>query len=81
MGLGEVLGELMSMGNSVKLDGLGTFYLVGNANGEGVDTPEEVSPKQFKKLTVDLIHQYHLSQKRQVTEKTSVPKRVEWTEM
>ena len=25
LGLGEVLGELMSAGNSVKLDGLGTF--------------------------------------------------------
>ena len=52
LGLGEVLGELMSAGNSVKLDGLGTFYLVGNANGAGVETPEEVSPKQFKKMTV-----------------------------
>lgn len=81
LGLGEVLGELMSLGNSVKLDGLGTFYLVGNANGEGVDTPEEVSPKQFKKLTVAFIPEYHRSQKRQVTEKTIVPNRVEWTEM
>lgn len=39
MGLGEVLGSMMELGNSVKLDGLGTFYLVGNANGQGVDTP------------------------------------------
>lgn len=35
VGLGEVLGDMMRMGNSVKLDGLGTFYLVGKANGEG----------------------------------------------
>ena len=48
MGLGEVLGDMMEMGNTVKLDGLGTFYLVGNANGQGVDTPEEVSPEQFR---------------------------------
>ena len=49
-GLGEVLGSMMEQGNSVKLDGLGTFYLVGNANGQGVDTPDEVGPEQFKKV-------------------------------
>lgn len=32
MGLGDVLDSMMKDGNSVKLDGLGTFYLVGGAN-------------------------------------------------
>ena len=81
LGLGEVLGELMSAGNSVKLDGLGTFYLVGNANGAGVETPEEVSPKQFKKMTVAFIPEYSRAHDRQVARKTIVPQQVEWTEM
>ena len=29
LGLGEVMGDMMKNGNSVKLEGLGTFYLVG----------------------------------------------------
>lgn len=81
LGLGEVLGELMSQGNSVKLDGLGTFYLVGKANGEGADTPEEVSPKQFRKVTVGFIPEYSRGHNRQVTQKTIVPQQVEWTEL
>ena len=81
LGLGEVLGSLMAPGNSVKLDGLGTFYLVGPAQGEGVDTPEEVSPKQFKKMSVAFIPEYSRAQNRQVARKTTVPTRVDWTEM
>ena len=36
LGLGEVMGDMMESGNSVKLEGLGTFYLVGQAKGQGV---------------------------------------------
>ena len=80
-GLGEVLGSMMEQGNSVKLDGLGTFYLVGNANGQGVDTPDEVGPEQFKKVTVAFIPEYSREQNGQVTRKTLVPQQVEWVEM
>ena len=81
MGLGEVLGDMMEMGNTVKLDGLGTFYLVGNANGQGVDTPEEVSPEQFRKVTVAFIPEYSRAQNSRVKKRTIVPSRVEWTEL
>ncbi len=81
MGLGEVLGSMMELGNSVKLDGLGTFYLVGNANGQGVDTPEEVSPKQFRKVTVAFIPEYSRAQNNQVWKRTIVPSQVEGTEL
>ena len=81
LALGDVLGDMMETGNSVKLDGLGTFYLVGKANGQGVDTPEEVSPEQFKKVTVAFIPEYRRSHNRQVTKKTLVPKGIEWIEM
>ena len=81
MGLGEVLGSMMEMGNTVKLDGLGTFYLVGNANGQGVDTPEEVSPQQFRKVTVAFIPEYSRAQNNRVRKRTIVPALVEWTEL
>ena len=79
MGLGEVLGSMLETGNSVKLDGLGTFYMVGNANGQGVDTPEEVGPEQFRKVTVAFIPEYSRAQNNRVTKRTIVPRHVEWT--
>ena len=79
MGLGEVLGSMLESGNSVKLDGLGTFYLVGNARGQGVDTPEEVGPEQFRKVTVAFIPEYSRAQNNRVTKRTIVPRHVEWT--
>lgn len=81
IGLGEVLGRMMELGYSVKLDGLGTFYLVGNANGQVVDTPEEVSPEQFRKVTVAFILEYSRAQNNQVQKRTIVPSQVEWTEL
>lgn len=81
LGLGQVLGDMMATGNSVKLEGLGTFYLVGNANGQGVDTPEEVSPKQFRKLRVAFIPEYRREQNRRVSKRTLVPQRISWTEV
>ena len=45
--LGKVLGEYMNAGRTVKLDGVGTFYYTPNTQGQGVDTPEEVSAKQI----------------------------------
>ena len=81
LGLGEVLGDLMETGNSVKLEGLGTFFLAGKANGRGVDTPDEVSPEQFSEVRVRFIPEYRRAQNRQVTRRTIVPRQVEWIEM
>ena len=81
LGLGEVMGELMELGQSVKLEGIGTFYLSGQAKGRGVDTPEEVSGEQFTKLTVGFIPEYSRAQNGKVVKRTIVPKDVEWIEM
>ena len=81
LGLGEVMGELLELGQSVKLEGLGTFYLVGQAKGQGVDTPEEVSGEQFTKLTVGFIPEYSRSSNGKVARRTIVPNNVEWIEM
>ena len=45
--LGEVLADMLSTGQSVRLMGVGTFYLTCQASGQGVETPEEVSPEQI----------------------------------
>lgn len=78
LGLGEVMGEMLAMGSSVKLDGLGTFYLVGRAVGAGVDTPQEVSPRQFRKLSVAFIPEYSRTSSHAVVARTIVPRQVQW---
>lgn len=78
LGLGEVMGEMLAMGSSVKLDGLGTFYLVGRATGAGVDTPQEVSPRQFRKLSVAFIPEYSRTSSHAVAARTIVPRQVQW---
>lgn len=81
LSLGPVLRELMSFGYSVKLKGVGTFYLTGGAAGQGVDTPDEVSGEQFTELRVRFIPEYHRNSLNRVLERTLVPEHVEWTEM
>lgn len=78
LGLGEVMGEMLAMGSSVKLDGLGTFYLVGRATGAGVDTPQEVSPRQFRKLSIAFIPEYSRTSSHAVVARTIVPRQVQW---
>lgn len=78
LGLGEVMGEMLALGSSVKLDGLGTFYLVGRATGAGVDTPQEVSPRQFRKLSVAFIPEYSRTSSHAVVARTIVPRQVQW---
>jgi len=52
MNMPFVLKQILSMGYSVKLDGLCTLRLACTARGNGVDTEEEVSSKQIKGLKV-----------------------------
>ena len=53
--LGAVMGSFMAQGNSVKLDGVGTFYFRGNAKKNGVDTPEEVNANLFNGVKIRFI--------------------------
>ncbi|WP_321479458.1 HU family DNA-binding protein [uncultured Bacteroides sp.] len=48
----SVMREQLLSSRSVKLDGLGTFTMMANASGKGVDTPDEVSPSQIVNLRV-----------------------------
>ena len=54
-GLADTMGFYMAQGRSVKLDGIGTFFFQSNASGNGVDSPEEVSPKQIHGVKIRFI--------------------------
>lgn len=45
--LGSVLADYMSKGRSVKLDGIGSFYLTATAARNGADTEKEVTASQI----------------------------------
>lgn len=44
--------EQLLNSRSVRLDGLGTFTVIASAAGNGVETAEEVNPRQIRKLKV-----------------------------
>ena len=53
--LARAMSIYMSSGRTVKLDGVGTFYYSAKANGQGVDTPEEVNANQIVGVRVRFI--------------------------
>ncbi|NDV82993.1 HU family DNA-binding protein [Bacteroides sp. 51] len=53
-----VMSRHLMNSRSVRLDGLGTFTVIGKAKGTGVDTEEEVSSLQFNGLRVRFTPEY-----------------------
>ncbi len=80
-GLGEVLSEIMSMGRSVHLDGVGTFFYNCQAVGNGADTPEEVTANSITNVRVSFIPEYRRQQNKQVRGRTLVAKKIEWIDV
>lgn len=78
--LGPVLGEFMAEGRSVKLNGVGTFYYTGNAEGNGVESEEEVSAAQIKGVRVRFTPEMHRSSSRKVKSRALVNECISWTE-
>ena len=79
--LGKVLGDFMNAGRTVKLDGVGTFYYTANTQGQGVDTPEEVSAKQIVGTRVRFIQEVQRAGNNQVTTRSLVGPDVFWQEL
>ena len=50
--LGGVMGDFMTQGRSVKLDGVGSFYFTAVTNKNGVATEKEVSANQISGVRV-----------------------------
>lgn len=78
--LGEVLRELLSEGRSVRLKGVGTFFLSCQSSSRGVDTPEEVSPKLITAVKVRFIPEYAREQNNQVTKRTLISSKLIWVD-
>lgn len=53
-----VMSRHLMNSRSVRLDNVGTFTVIGKANGTGVDTEEEVSSLQFNGLRVRFTPEY-----------------------
>ena len=79
--LGDVMGRLMASGRSVKLDGVGTFYLTCQTKGKGTDTPEELTPDMITDVKVRFIPEYSRGQRGQITSRTMLYKWLEWIEV
>lgn len=50
--LSGVMGDYMAHGQSVRLDGIGTFYFSAISTGNSVSTPEEVTSRLIKGVRV-----------------------------
>jgi len=50
--LASVLADYMSLGYTVEIEGLGTFYYTAVTNKQGVSTAEEVSPEQITDVRI-----------------------------
>ena len=79
--LGDVLAGMMSTGRSVRLMGVGTFYCTCQSSRQGVDTPEEVNPRQITSVKVRFIPEYNRGQNGKVTERTLISPQMEWIEV
>lgn len=79
--LGGALGEFMAEGRTVKLENMGTFYYTANAEGNGVETAEEVSAAQIKGVRVRFIPQKHLNQSSKVLSRALVKEDITWEEL
>ncbi len=56
--LTEVMRQHLMNSRSVRLTGLGTFTVIAKANGNGVETPDEVNPRQINTLRVQFRPSY-----------------------
>ncbi len=54
----EAMRQHLMNSRSVRLEGLGTFTVRAKSNGNGVDTPEEVNPKQINTLRIQFTPSY-----------------------
>ncbi len=79
--LGEVMGRMMAEGRSVKLKGVGTFYLTCQTKGKGTDTPEELKPQMITDVRVRFIPEYERGQNHKVTRRTMIYPYLEWVDL
>lgn len=78
--LGSVLGDYMSDGHTVKLDGVGTFYYTANASGNGVSAEEEVSATQITDVRIRFIPERFANSSHKTVSRAFVSNEISWEE-
>ncbi|MDD7530178.1 MAG: HU family DNA-binding protein [Prevotellaceae bacterium] len=80
--LGSVMADYMAKGRSVKLDGIGSFYLTANAEKNGADSEKEVTAAQIVGTRVRFIPEtrYRAGAARIAT-RSLVDERIVWEEL
>lgn len=79
--LGTVLGDYMSEGRTVKIDGVGTFYYTVATNKRGVVKPEDVSAAQINGVRVRFIPEVGRNSGKQVVTRSMVDTVISWTDV
>ena len=74
-----VMTRYLAEGHSVKLDGIGSFFLTFECKKTGVDTPEEVSMDQVTNIKVQFRPAMKGSSKKGKFNNTLIADDIEWT--
>lgn len=61
LSLPKYMNLFMKEGHTVRLDGLGTFYLHGYSRGNGVETEDEVDAAQFNRIVCKFNSEYNVN--------------------
>ena len=78
--LGGVVGDFMAQGRTVKLDGLGTFYLTADASKQGVDSPDKVKATNIVGARVRFIPETTRTASNRIATRSLVSNNIFWEE-
>lgn len=78
--LGGVLGDYMSEGRTVKLNGVGTFYYTANASGNGVAAEADVSATQIADVRIRFIPERFANSSHKTVSRAFVSNGISWNE-
>ena len=79
-GLGGVLGDYLAEGRTVKLEGVGTFYLTAAANKQGVDSPDKVKATNIIGARVRFIPETTRTSSNRVAARSLISDNIFWEE-
>ena len=78
--LGSVMGDFMSEGRTVKLNGVGTFYYTANAKGNGVALEKEVSTTQITDVRIRFVPERRANSSHKTISRAFVGDDISWEE-
>lgn len=81
LSLPSAMAHYMSLGQSVKLTDIGTFYYTANTEGQGVSDPDNVSPEQITNLHVRFIPAGRRRSNNQYASRPLIADDIQWVEI